>query len=344
MKIKDWNTLEEQGYVYIESKNKWYKLSKSGNKMWYIKKEFCKNCGEPFLAQVGNKGEFCSTNCSNSGIYSPNYGKKHSEETKKKIGKKSKGRKHTDETKKKISKNKRGISWGKHTDETKKKLSLFQKNRKRKPLTEEHKRNIGKSSKGRRHTEETKKKMSGENGNNWKGGYFSKGIPTYDTYAPQLEWCEEVRRNKDDPNILEVKCFKCDRWYIPTQREVRTRLNCIYGYGNSRGEGHLYCSKECKNSCSIYYKKPYIQIEKNWLELRREVQPELRSMVLERDEHKCIKCNSSENLQCHHILPVNIEPLLSADIDNCVTLCKECHIKVHKKDGCKYSQLKIKEC
>ena len=38
------------------------------------------------------------------------------------------------------------------------------------------------------------------------------------------------------------------------------------------------------------------------------------------------------------------EPLLSADIDNCITLCYDCHKKVHQKDGCKYPQLKLEEC
>jgi len=51
---------------------------------------------------------------------------------------------------------------------------------------------------------ETKKKISGKNSYLWKGGY--KNIPLYDTYAHQIEWCEKVRRSKEDENILEVKC------------------------------------------------------------------------------------------------------------------------------------------
>ena len=81
-----------------------------------------------------------------------------------------------------------------------------------------------------------------------------------------------------------------------------------------------------------------------WLELGREVQPELRQMVLERDGHKCVNCNKTNNLHCHHIMPVAIEPLLSADIDNCITLCIECHKEAHTKDGCRYGQLHMKEC
>ena len=189
-----------------------------------------------------------------------------------------------------------------------------------------------------------------ENNSNWKGGYDKKGIPTYDTYAYQLEWCEEVRRNKEDPNVLEVRCFKCGKWYVTKLYNVSNRIESLKD--KQSGENHFYCSKECKNSCSIYGKKPETLMKEDavrvgrlkWLELKREVQPELSNIVLERDEHKCVKCNDSNNLECHHIYPVNIEPLFSADVDNCITLCEECHKEVHKKDGCGYNQLKIKEC
>ena len=60
-----------------------------------------------------------------------NKGKKHSEETKIKIGLKSKGRKHSEETKKKMSESRKGkATWNKgrkglqkHSEETKKKMS-----------------------------------------------------------------------------------------------------------------------------------------------------------------------------------------------------------------------------
>jgi 5-methylcytosine-specific restriction endonuclease McrA len=67
-------------------------------------------------------------------------------------------------------------------------------------------------------------------------------------------------------------------------------------------------------------------------------------MVLERDGHQCIKCGSKEGLQCHHIDPVATNPIESADLDNCVTLCMECHREVHQKDGCRYGQLRVELC
>ena len=222
--------------------------------------------------------------------------------------------------------------------------------------TEETKRKISKIHKGKKITEETKEKLrksapKGENNHNWTGGYNQKGLASYNTYASQLEWAEEVRRNKEDSNVLEVRCFKCDSWFVPSINSVTNRIQCLKN--NYVGYNHFYCSDKCKNSCSVFGKSPEQVMKEDavragrlpWLELRREVQPELRSMVLERDEHKCVKCGDSNNLQCHHILPVSIEPLFSADVDNCVSLCYTCHKKVHQEvDGCKYDQLKVKEC
>jgi 5-methylcytosine-specific restriction endonuclease McrA len=75
------------------------------------------------------------------------------------------------------------------------------------------------------------------------------------------------------------------------------------------------------------------------------VQHELRQMVLARDNYTCKNCGSKDKpLHCHHIYPASIDPIESADLDNCMTLCEDCHKEVHKKDGCRYSQLRIEVC
>jgi len=82
------------------------------------------------------------------------YGKKLTEETKRKISKSSLGKKLTEETKRKLSEAQLGR---KHTEETKRKMSEAQLGKKR---TEETKRKMSKSLLGRKLTEETKRKMS----------------------------------------------------------------------------------------------------------------------------------------------------------------------------------------
>ena len=144
-----------------------------------------------------------------------------------------------------------------------------------------------------------------------------------------------------DNRVLLVKCKYCNKWFSPTKSEVN---NYIYG-GIS-----LYCSNGCKKSCPTYRVRKH---EKGFRQnTSREVQPELRKLVLERDNWTCQKCGANKDdditvtLHCHHIDPVKNNPIVSADMDNCVTLCKACHKEVHKQKGCRTSDLakcKIKD-
>lgn len=54
---------------------------------------------------------------------------------------------------------------------------------------------------------------------------------------------------------------------------------------------------------------------------------QLRKAVLERDNFTCQECGSKEKLECHHLKPQCDYPELALDIDNCITLCHECHTK-----------------
>jgi len=172
----------------------------------------------------------------------------------------------------------------------------------------------------------------------WKGGVTKSKLPIYDTYAKQLSWCELVRRNKQDRSILEVKCAYCGKWYIPKRSDVSNRL--CYLKGQRTSENRLYCSKQCKKECPIYRKSLY-QADFE-ISTSREVQPELRQMVFKRDNWTCQKCGSTKSLHCHHTEGIRWEPLESADIDKCITFCKNCHKEVHRKDGCKYHEMQCK--
>lgn len=179
----------------------------------------------------------------------------------------------------------------------------------------------------------------GNTNSNWKGGVTKKNIPLYDTYATQIEYAEEVRRNKDDNNILEVKCAYCGKWFVPTISNITNRSQFLKGkYPN---ENRLYCSDSCKRECPIYnqikYPKGYKKASS------REVQPELRQMVFERDDWTCQKCGSKKNLHCHHIEGIRWEPLESADIDRCITYCKKCHKEVHKIEECRAVDMKCNQ-
>ena len=54
----------------------------------------------------------------------------------------------------------------------------------------------------------------------------------------------------------------------------------------------------------------------------------------------CRKCGSEEALHCHHMEGIRWNPLESADMDACITVCQQCHKEIHQKDGCNYHEMK----
>jgi len=173
----------------------------------------------------------------------------------------------------------------------------------------------------------------------WKN-IVNLDIVIYKTYAHQISYVEEVRGDPENEELLQVKCDYCGKWFSPKRSAIQNRIAALDG--RMRGEQRLYCSEECKSLCPIFHKQKYSAEETNTKQLSREVQPELRQMVFERDEWTCIKCGAIKSLQCHHIEGILWNPIESADIDICVTFCTKCHSEAHKDEGCRYSDLQCK--
>jgi len=240
----------------------------------------------------------------------------------------------------KISAGMKGI---KFTEEHKANIRTSAQTRKSPPpFTKEHLRNLSKAHKGKKHTEEAKRKISasqrGSLGPNWKGGYSAKGIPTYNTYAHKISFAEKVRRCPSDNKILQVTCAYCGKFFTPKIQHIEGRLMAFNNLNN--GENRFYCSASCKHECPIYHVH-------NWpkgfkLGTGREVQPELRQMVFERDGWECQKCGEKEPLHCHHFEGILHNPIESADADACITLCKPCHQFAHSQKGCRNVDLVCK--
>lgn len=163
---------------------------------------------------------------------------------------------------------------------------------------------------------------------------------TYETYAHQIAYAEEVRRHSQNAELLQVKCTYCGKWYSPTLRSLISRITVLQR--RIGGGSRLYCSDNCKKECPTFGKSLYPRGFKK--ASSREVQPELRQMVFERDAWKCQRCDSDTYLHCHHITGIEQNPIESADLDNCITFCKKCHKWVHSQAGCRYVDLQREKC
>lgn len=173
---------------------------------------------------------------------------------------------------------------------------------------------------------------------------IDKELVSYELYSPQLECAEEldydIIEKYDNFKLLKVKCSYCGSWFNPNFSETYRRIGALNG--GVVGEHRFYCSKNCKLACPIYGRQKYARGHAP--ATSREVQPELRQMVLERDNWTCQygscgKTNKDAELHCHHFEGININPIESADLDMCITFCKKHHKLVHKQRDCRYFEL-----
>ena len=211
-------------------------------------------------------------------------------------------------------------------------------------LSKEHKKKIAIANAGKTFSVETRKKIansvSGSLHPNYKGGVTKAGLVTYDGYKNTLGPYEEICR-QTNTEILEVKCAYCGKWFSPTRNAVISRLAAINNL--NKGEQRLYCSENCKQACPTYNMTQYPKGFKK--ATSREVSTYLRKIVLKRDNWTCQKCGKTIKeaaLHCHHIKGYTQNKILANDVDNCITLCKNCHKEIHKQKGCRYVDLQCK--
>lgn len=283
--------------VYNSNTKKWRKhLSYN----YYIFKPFCKICGHPYLTSISKPGDFCSPECGFKGHIKDLTGERFGRLLVIKL----------------IGRNKKRIYiWLCKCDcGNIKEVPMAY-------LTSGHTKSCG-----------CLKKNWFEERPLYKG-IIKNNIPLYDTYAYQIDWCEEVRRDPIDNDLLQVKCFysDCRKWHTPKLTDVKRRIMALND--NITGEQHFYCSDECKKLCPIFWKVNYQAGHPKSQDNYRPYQKEWSDMVLEAANYKCEICGSNENLIAHHIKPVKTHPHLQADVDNGVCLCRECNSKYGHPKG-----------
>jgi hypothetical protein len=160
----------------------------------------------------------------------------------------------------------------------------------------------------------------------------------YQTYHNKLT-IDESPRLFIDGIFLEVKCKYCNKYFLPLNQVVKSRISALNN--EKSGDNYLYCSDHCKSACPVYKQVKYPKGFKK--ATSREVNPLVRQMCFERDNWTCKTCGTTQedaSLHCHHIEGYAQNPRLGNDVANTITLCKECHKRVHKLPGCNYYELK----
>ncbi len=151
----------------------------------------------------------------------------------------------------------------------------------------------------------------------------------------------EKIRYKPNTNKIQVKCKKCNQWFIPTSGQFYERINQLeHPLGNDGC--YFYCSNECKNKCSLYNLKTDIyKIDKKYY--TKGEYNIFRRFVLNRDDYKCQYCDEKAT-DVHHERPQKLEPFFALDPDFAWSCCEKCHYKYGHKDECSTGNLAYKNC
>ena len=161
--------------------------------------------------------------------------------------------------------------------------------------------------------------------------FHSKEVLTY-----TCETCKKIfKGNKYNAN--RFCCRECYLQYHEIKNKQRECPKCKKIFIAKSSEDK-YCSWECYNSDRHMPKgsehwnwKGGISKENDHRDSNDYKQ--WRLQVYQRDGYKCVKCGSKEKLNAHHIFAWQFYPEKRYDVNNGMTLCEKCHIKIHQKYG-----------
>lgn len=168
-------------------------------------------------------------------------------------------------------------------------------------------------------------------------------------------------------NGKNKKCTVCNKeYYIRFDRaekskycskkcwsERRVLNKCEYcGNDIKSYYGKKYCSRKCSLLAMVGNKAPrWIDgksLERDRARLGNKLK-EWRKLVFNRDSYTCQHCGDKKYLHAHHIVEWAKDESKRFILDNGVTLCVECHSKVHgrwlgKKKTQNTAKLLLTEC
>jgi len=182
--------------------------------------------------------------------------------------------------------------------------------------------------------------MSGEGSAFWKGGFFSRELASYETFAHRIEIYEKIRPDPKEPGVLQALCNSCSKWYRPKRSAIKSRIEAIDADGHS--ENRLYCSEKCKKQCEIYRKSPFqCDVCRGWFlgrayqkycdncsPKRRTFSQSAKDSIYHRDI-KLGRIDAECKYAIHHILPTSAFPEYATENWNGITVDLDRHSMIH---------------
>jgi 5-methylcytosine-specific restriction protein A len=101
-------------------------------------------------------------------------------------------------------------------------------------------------------------------------------------------------------------------WWYTCKGCGKTYNRGYYGIGDHT---------ECEMDLLRINRSPIDITRKQWERKRKSISP----IIMERDGHKCINCDTETNLTIDHVIPIHLGG--SNEIANLQTMCLSCNIK-----------------
>lgn len=196
------------------------------------------------------------------------------------------------------------------------------------------------------------KNYTGKNGTNYKNGNRTKTHKIICSQCGNEAYKEGSQIGKWKTQFCKRDCQKI--YYQIHSEDAKGEKSPIYSKVNvdcewcgrkyktyfSTKDVTRFCSKPCRNN----WQSDMMKGDKhhNWnggstneraLDMISREYKNWRIAVFKRDKYTCKSCGDSKggNLNAHHIKEWAKYPNLRHEIDNGITLCECCHIKVHSK-------------
>jgi 5-methylcytosine-specific restriction endonuclease McrA len=149
--------------------------------------------------------------------------------------------------------------------------------------------------------------------------------------------CKECGIDFKVPQVRKNTAKYCSKECADIHRHDTTRMDkvekhclkcgAVFYERKCHSSRRKYCSYECANQVFSEFWYQMSQGDDRHF-YTRTFWKKLRSLILERDEHKCQKCGNKEKLNVHHIQEKRNNG--TEDFDNLIVLCSSCHRKTHR--------------